>query len=64
MKIISAPRSWSHENTVVLILRDDNCFHLTNSEVTWVLVYSGTQVQSHVILDPGYLPEYFSFSYD
>ena len=35
-----------------------------NSEVAWVLVSSGTQVQSQIILDPDYLPDYISVSYD
>ena len=34
------------------------------AEVTWVLVSSGTQVQSQIILDPDYLPDYLSVSYD
>ena len=34
------------------------------AEVAWVLVFSGTQVQSQVILDPNYLPHYLSVSYD
>ena len=33
------------------------------SEVAWVLVSSGTQVQPQVILDPDYLPDYLSVSY-
>ena len=41
------------KNTVVLI-----------SEVAWVLVSSGTQVQPQIILNPGYLPDYLSDSYD
>ena len=35
-----------------------------NSEVAWVLVSSGTQVQPQIILDPEYLPDYLSVSYD
>ena len=35
-----------------------------NSEVTWVLVSSGTQIQPQIILDPDYLPGYLSVSYD
>ena len=35
-----------------------------NSEVAWVLVSSGTQVQPQIILDPDYLPEYLSLCYD
>ena len=34
------------------------------AEVAWVLVSSGTQVQPQVMLDPGYLPDNFSVSYD
>ena len=34
------------------------------SEVAWVLVSSGTQVQPQIILDPDYLPDYLSVSYD
>ena len=34
------------------------------AEVAWVLVSSGTQVQTQVILDPDYLPDYLSVSYD
>ena len=33
-------------------------------EVAWVLVSSGTQAQPQVILDPDYLPDYLSVSYD
>ena len=35
-----------------------------NSEVAWVLVSSGTQVQPLIMLDPEYLPDYLSVSYD
>ena len=34
------------------------------SEVVWVLVSSGTQVQPQIIFDPDYVPEYLSVSYD
>ena len=34
------------------------------SEVTWVLVSSGTQVLSRIIFDPDYLPDSPSVSYD
>ena len=34
------------------------------AEVAWVLVSLGTQVQPQVILDPNYLPDYLSVSYD
>ena len=52
------------KNTVVLIFRHIQCLHLMYSEVAWVLVSSGTQVQPQIILDPDYLPDYFSVSYD
>ena len=35
-----------------------------NSEVAWVLVSSASQVQPQIILDPDYLPDYLSVSYD
>ena len=34
------------------------------AEVAWVLVSSGTQVQPQIILNPDYLPDYLSVSYD
>ena len=34
-----------------------------NSEVPWVLVSSGIQVQLQIILDPDYLADYLSVSY-
>ena len=34
------------------------------AEVAWVLVPSGTQVQLQIILNPDYLPDYLSVSYD
>ena len=39
-------------NTVVL--------HFTYSDVAWVLVFSETQVQPQVILNPDHLPDYIS----
>ena len=39
-------------------------FTLMYAEVAWVLVSSGTQVQPQIILDPDYLPDYLSVSYD
>ena len=52
------------KNTVVLIFPHIHCLHLMNSDVAWVLVSSGTQVQPQIILDPDYLPDYISVSYD
>ena len=34
------------------------------AEVAWVLVSSGTQVQPQIMLNPDYLPDYLSVSYD
>ena len=34
------------------------------SEVAWVLVFSGTQVQPQIKLQPDYFPDYLSVSYD
>ena len=63
-----SPKSWPHiKNTVVLTivtLWHIQCLHLMYAEVAWVLVSSGTQVQPQVILDPDYLPDYLSVSYD
>ena len=59
---------WSRvNNTVVLTIltfQHIQCLHLMYAEVAWVLVSSATQVQSQVILDPDYLPDYLSVSHD
>ena len=34
------------------------------TEVAWVLVSSGTQVQPLIIPNPDYFPDYLSISYD
>ena len=47
------------KNTVVLIFGHIHCLHLRNSEVAWVLVSSGTQVQLQIILDL-----FVSYEYD
>ena len=52
------------KNTVVSIFRHIQCLHLMNSEVAWVLVSSETQVQPQIILDPDYISDYLSVSYD
>ena len=52
------------QNTVLLISRHIQCLHLMNSEVVWVIVYSGTQVQPQIIVNPDYLPDFLSLSYD
>ena len=45
-------------NTVVLIFRYFQCLHLMYSEVVWVLVSSGTQVQPQIILEPDSIPDH------
>ena len=55
------------KNTVVLTIltfRHIQCLHLMYAEVVWVVVSSGTQVQPQVKLNPDYLPDYISVSYD
>ena len=65
LRYISAPRSRSHiKNTLVLTFQHIQCLHLMYSEVAWVPVSSGTQVQSQIILDPDYLPDDLFVSYD
>ena len=51
-------------NTVDFVFSLIQCVHLMYSKVAWVLVSLGTQVWLQVILDPGYLPDYLSVSYD
>ena len=34
------------------------------AKVAWVLESSGTPVQSQIIVDPDYLPDYLSVSFD
>ena len=62
--IISPPRNWSHKEYSCFDFRHIQCLHLMYSEVTWVLVSSGTQAQPQIILDPEYLPNYLPVSYD
>ena len=52
------------KNIVVLIFQHIQCLHLMYSEVAWVLASLGTQVQLQIMLDPGYLSDYLSVSYD
>ena len=52
------------KNTVAFIFRHIQCLHSMYSEVAWVLLSSGTQVQPQIIVHPDYLPDYFSVSYD
>ena len=52
------------KNTVVLIFPHIQCLHWMYSEVAWVLVSSVTQVQPQIMLDPDYLLDYLSVSYD
>ena len=52
------------KNTVVSVFQHIQCLLMMNSEIAWVLVSSGTQVQRQIILDLDYLPDYLSVSYD
>ena len=38
--------------------------YLMHSEVAWILVSSGTQVQPQIVIDPGHFADYLSVSYD
>ena len=51
-------------NAVVLIFRYFQYLQLMYFEVAWVLASSVTKVQPQIILEPDYLPEYISVSYD
>ena len=50
-------------NIVVLIFRYFQYLHLMYSKLAWVVVFSGTQVQPQIILEPDYLSDYLSVSY-
>ena len=52
------------KSTVALIFCHIQCLHLMYSKVAFVLVSSEAQVQPQIILDPDYLPDYLSVSYD
>ena len=52
------------KNRVAVIFRYIHCFHLMSFEVDGVLVSSGTQIQPQITLDPYYLPDCLSVSYD
>ena len=69
-RYISAPRSWPHKEYKCfdhihkrLVFRHIQCLHLMYSEVAWVLVSAGTQVQPQIILYPDDLPDSFSLSH-
>ena len=65
LRCISAPRSWSHiNNAVVLTIMTFRYIQSLHLMYTGVLISSGTQVQPQVILDPDYLPDCLSVSYD
>ena len=50
-KDISIPRGWSHtKNVVILVLPYIQSLYLIFSEVSWVLVPSGTHVRPQIIL--------------
>ena len=68
LRCISAPKSWLHMKKAfvftILTFRHIQCLHLMNPEVAWALVSSETQAQPQVMLDPDYLLDYLSISYD
>ena len=52
------------KNISALIFRNMQCLHLMYAEIAWVLLSSRTQIQSQMILDPDYLPDYIFVSPD
>ena len=48
----------SHIENTVWFSRNNQCLHLMNSEVAWVLVSLGTQAQPQIMLDPDHLSDY------
>ena len=64
MKISVLQEAGHIKNTVVLIFRHIQCLDLMNSEVAWVLVSSGAQVQSQIILNPDYIADYRAVPFD
>ena len=61
---ILALQEFDHiKNTVVLLLSHIECLHLMDCEITWVLVFSGTQIKPQIIIDTYYLLDYLFFSY-
>ena len=59
---ISGLQEVGHINeTVALIFWYFQCFHLMYSEVGWVLVFSRTQVQPQIILEPATFQTIFPF---
>ena len=49
--------------TVVLIFLRIHYLHLMYSEVAWILLFLGTQVQPEILLDPNKLPSRLSFRF-
>ena len=64
MKIAVHQEADHIKNTIVLVFLHIQCLHLICFEVVLVFVSSETQVQPRIILDPDYLPNYLSVSYD
>ena len=54
---INAPRSWSHKEYIYAVV-----LIFWHSEVAWVLVSSGSQVQLQIILDPDYLSVSYGYA--
>ena len=53
-----------HIRNTVFIFGHIQFLHLMYFEVAWVLVSSRTQVRPQIMLDPDYLQDYLSVSYD
>ena len=52
------------KNAFVLIFRHIQRLYLMYAELAWVIKSSGTQAQPQIILNPDYLPDYPSVSYN
>ena len=63
-KLVTRKEYCCFDHSDFLTFRHIQCLHLMYAEIAWVLVSSGTQVQPQVTLDPVYLPDYLSVSYD
>ena len=58
------PGNYYSGSNYLRLHRHIQCLHLMIAEVALVLVSSGIQFQPQIILDPDYLTDYLSVSYD
>ena len=63
-KLVTCKEYCCFDHSDFLTFRHIQSLHLMYAEIAWVLVSLGTQVQPQVTLDPVYLPDYPSVSYD